>query len=142
MIIGGSPSDGNGGDGSAALESSPRPPSVVHGRNVHTPSTGPPNPVPSKVGFNGKALKCARLPGNGRKQINITTLTGVTPLLVDRRPVVEHVRILLYFSLGAKPNGPATLTSVAFSPALAFTGLLSVLRGDHQLRQRFSGRCV
>jgi hypothetical protein len=50
------------GDGSAALESSssPRPPSVVHGRNVQTPSTGPPNPVPSKVGFNGKALKCAR----------------------------------------------------------------------------------
>lgn len=60
VIIGGSPSDGNGGDGSAALESSPRPPSVVHGRNVQTPSTGPPNPVPSKVGFNGKALKCAR----------------------------------------------------------------------------------
>lgn len=60
----------------------------------------------------GSMARLSSVPGNGRKQINITTLTGVTPLLVDRPQTSGRARTyitLLFPRCKTKWTGNADL---------------------------------
>jgi hypothetical protein len=83
VIIGGSPSDGNGATDrrrSSRRRRRGRRPSCTAGTfKLRRPARR--TPFRPRL---GSMARLSSVPGNGRKQINITTLTGVTPLLVDR----------------------------------------------------------